>query len=257
MDGNQDITDFNFYTVRENDLTNRFPAYVNGYGQWIEFVNNLPNASDAVLEDPAVKIEDFQFKPPTTVHKIDCPRVFISHKQGDEHFAIRTAELAVQERLFYWLDVFDPILQSITPGKNGASINSHLVYLSPLQLSLLTAAIIEMALINCTHVIALITEKSRPSRWIPYEYGRAKNSPTIVGDTACWVSPKIDRKDIAEYMLLGRINDTDRAVKHWFNYEYYEFAMRKIKIPGKICNGGARQWTAANIKLESLPDDLS
>ena len=223
MDANQDIADYNCYDV---------------------------------FEDPAAKIEDFQFKPPSVLNKIDCPRVFISHKQGDEHFAIRTAELAVQEHFFYWLDVLDPFLKLISPGKKGVLINSRWIPLSPLQISLLTAAIVEVALINCTHVIALITEKSRPSRWIPYEYGRAKNSPTIVGDTACWVSPKVSRTDIVEYMLLGTINDTDANVKNWFKYQCYEYMKRKITIPGRICYGGTRQWTAANIKLEDLPDDL-
>lgn len=124
MDGNQDVEDYNCYEFRNTDLNIKFPAYANGYNQWIQFVNNLPDASAAVLEDPAGRIEDFQFKLPTAFHKIDCPRVFISHKQGDEHFAIRAAELALQENFHYWLDVLDPLLKLISPDKEGVVINS-------------------------------------------------------------------------------------------------------------------------------------
>jgi hypothetical protein len=55
--------------------------------------------------------------------------------------------------------------------------------LSPFQ----TACVIEMALLNCTHVVALVTPESVPSRWIPYEYGNVKEPTPYLLNPVCWL----------------------------------------------------------------------
>lgn len=249
MEDNPNIIDYDWFEFIGKDLKDRFPSDVNGYEQWVHFVENLPFAENA-LQDSAVRIKDYEFKPPApgVIRPINCPRVFISHKQEDQNFALRIAELAVQAKFYYWLDVLDPFLNIINSKK--VFINSKSIKLSPVLEALLIAAVVEMALINCTHILAAITIRSRPSRWIPYEYGRVKNSPTIVSDTACWVSPKIKKSDIAEYMLLGVVNYTDREVGLWLKNEYFRFP----KNSGQICKGSNRQWANTNVELEKLPD---
>jgi hypothetical protein len=252
MADNSDIIDYDWFNFIEDDLKYRFPSDVNGFEQWVQFVENLPFAEIA-LQDSAVRIKDYEFNTnrATIVRPINCPRVFISHKQEDRNFALRIAELAVQAKFYYWLDILDPFLKLISSKK--VVINSKLVQLSPLHEALLMAAVVEMALINCTHVLAAITIRSHPSRWIPYEYGRAKNSSTIVSDAACWVSPKVNKSDIAEYMLLGNVKFTDHEVGLWLKNEYFSFS----KKTGQICKGGKRQWSESNVELEKLPDELS
>lgn len=249
MENNPNILDYDWLEFNEKDLKFRFPNNVNGYEQWVRFVENLPLAETA-LQDTAVRIKEFEFKPPplSSIHPINCPRVFISHKQEDKNYALRIAELAVQAKFYYWLDVVDPFLNIINSKK--VVINSIPIILSPKQEALLIAAIVEMALINCTHVLAAITVKSRSSRWIPYEYGRVKNSPTIVSDATCWVSPKVDKSDIAEYMLLGIVKYTDHEVGLWLKNEHFRFP----KKSGQICKGGNRHWADASVELEKLLD---
>jgi len=81
----------------------------------------------------------------------------------DYGYAERIAWLASEHGWDYWLDVHDPGL---------TVINSRL--LSPQSQALAVALIIEVALLNCTHVLATITDNSPGSAWIPYEYGRVQ-----------------------------------------------------------------------------------
>jgi hypothetical protein len=76
------------------------------------------------------------------------PRVFVSHRMADVPYAERIAWLASRKAgLEYWLDMRDPVLRLasavLAPG--------HPVY------AITVAAIIEMAILNYTHVIAAHT----------------------------------------------------------------------------------------------------
>jgi len=72
------------------------------------------------------------------------PRIFVSHRLADVPYAERIAWLASRKAgLEYWLDVHDPCCVSRARPSAG-----HPVY------AITVAATIEMALLNCTHVIA-------------------------------------------------------------------------------------------------------
>jgi hypothetical protein len=90
-------------------------------------------------------------------------RVFVSHQRADVPFAELIADLASKHGFEYWLDVHGPLLQL-----------ANQTVLPPAVRSILIAAIIEMALLNCTDLISVQTRKARLSRWVPYEFGRAK-----------------------------------------------------------------------------------
>ena len=82
-------------------------------------------------------------------------RVFISHKKENRDEALRVAWLANQARHHFWLDILDPTLRG--------------TLLNPIQ----TACVIEMGLLNCSHIIALITPKrlfSNSRRVIPNSF---------------------------------------------------------------------------------------
>jgi hypothetical protein len=90
------------------------------------------------------------------------PCVFISHQRSDAHRGEWVACLTDHHGIDYWLDIHDPTLIFV----NGSSMSS------PVR-SLLIAAVIEIALLNSTHVIALHTGNSLASRRVPYEFARA------------------------------------------------------------------------------------
>src|SRR5277367_1711016 len=66
------------------------------------------------------------------------------------------------------------------------------------------ASVIEIGLLNCSHVIALITPNTKGTLWIPYEYGRVKEPPPLSLGAACWVHR--DYNDgLPEYLHLGPV----------------------------------------------------
>ncbi len=93
--------------------------------------------------------------------KSNRPRVFVSYKKDDYKEAKDVVEEAERADFDYWLDVEDPILNAI--GN-----------LSGPQHSIAIASVIEVALLNCSHVVAIITDQTRGSMWVPYEYSRIK-----------------------------------------------------------------------------------
>ena len=134
------------------------------------------------------------------------PRVFVSHRQIDAAFAEQIAWQATQAGKDYWLDLHDATLrvanQTISP--------------SDPRYALIIAAIIEIALLNCTHVIATHTPNSLGSKWIPYELARAKGRQVISNQAAGWFHQSIvDPATEGEYVVLARICRSRQHVDAW------------------------------------------
>ena len=87
------------------------------------------------------------------------PCVFVSHRRSDGALARRVAFLACKEGFDFWLDVVDPNLYSVT----GVTLSSEGAKAAAI------AAIIEMALLNSTHVVAVMTANTKGSEWVPYQ----------------------------------------------------------------------------------------
>ena len=131
-------------------------------------------------------------------------RLFISHRQKDVKLAERVACIAQEHGYAYWLDVHDPTLSALTGGSA--------VRLPAPALAVLIAAIIEMALLNCTHVIALRSVNAKGSDWIPYEFGRVKTRSLWSLQASNWIG-----KGVAppEYAYLAPILPNESAIRLW------------------------------------------
>lgn len=137
-----------------------------------------------------------------------CPRLFVSHRQSDGLYALRVAQIAEQLDFAYWVDILDPLLRLMTYSK------------IPRQLGpLLTACVIEMAIINCTHLIACMTPQTRGSLWQPYEYGRKADIPHNSVKASAWLHPDLSSFDFPEYMLLGEVTRNETDVANWLKRE--------------------------------------
>jgi len=137
--------------------------------------------------------------------------VFVSHRQVDRDWALRVAFLAVNEGFDFWLDVLDPNLQALERQRWRG--------LTAQQKAVAIALIIEMALLNSTHIIALVTPNSRGSLWIPYEYGRAKEVPPLSLQAGCWKHPKTPDNDFPEYLHLGVTTCTEDEIRNWLRHQ--------------------------------------
>jgi len=120
----------------------------------------------------------------------DQKRVFISHKKKDKDIALALAKKLDRKGIAYWLDVLDPQLIQLNQSSSR-------------QKAVAIANIIELALLNCTDVVAIITNHSSTSQWIPYEYGRVKE-PKLQVENAYALTHNLTYK-LPEYMYLGNV----------------------------------------------------
>jgi len=174
------------------------------------------------LSDPVTALAEFLEKTRTLERPCGKKRVFISHRRDVAPWAERVAWLASRRAgLDYWLDVHDPVLRWATAA---------LPPTDP-RYAAAIAAIIEMALLNCTHAIALHTPRPAPttplppgqpappwipSQWIPYEIGRAKSRKVFSGQLAGWFHPAVSPPEVrGEYVLLADTRFSDPGVESW------------------------------------------
>ncbi len=128
------------------------------------------------------------------LRRFKIKRVFISHRQNDKDKALEIADFLEKHGINYWVDALDPELSN--SGNTAVQI----------------ANIIELALLNCSHVLVLMTNNSYGSNWIPYEYGRVKERSLKVKNAIAYTH-RLSRS-LPEYMELGVvINDESKILK--------------------------------------------
>lgn len=160
----------------------RFPTNVRGHTLWRQYLSERPSDLKGLTEE-IVKTRQAMAGP-------SRPCVFVSHRQADATQAVRIAYLACHVGFDYWLDVLDPTL---TAGSSAISTSE--------KAAAATAAVIEMALLNSSHVLAVITPNTKGSQWVPYEYGRVKAPQAVSLQAACWVD-RTTSVGLPEYLHL-------------------------------------------------------
>ena len=224
------MSNYNYYRQYDRLLLNRFNT-IEGFGEgyrvlglaeWRRYVGMLGEYRERILEEIPAAYAETPRTPEAWILLIlrqrlralrplapanPCPRLFISHRRSDKNYALRVASLASQSHFAWWVDVLDPHLNALP------------LIPPPLQ-PLLTACIIEMALLNCTHVIALMTPNSPGSAWIPYEYGRVKDTAVVSINAAAWLHPGLGRRKLPDYMLLGETTTSETQIRQWLDREY-------------------------------------
>lgn len=162
---------------------------------------------------------------------LKCPRVFVSHRRKDTTEAMRIAWLASGAGFQFWIDLLDPNLQ-YAAGPGALS--------QPQAQAVLVASIIELALLNCSHVMAALTENSRGSLWIPYEYGRIKRKGRVRSrNAAVWLKSPFDPADDPEYTALCVRTSTEPEISQWFMTELLAWQTQTRSCPG----GAGGDWT--------------
>ena len=174
-----------------------------------------------------------------------CPRIFVSHRQPDDKEALRIAWLAKQEGWGYWLDLVD-----LNASSQLAALQNWLgAPPNALQKSIFTAALIEMGLLNCTHVIAVMTGNTKGSQWVPYEYGRVKEAtPLAMNAASWWDSTTLKFNQLPEYLFLAPILENELQIRGWLKGQLFALksSNRYLRCPG----------TAGSWHLKTPPDEL-
>jgi hypothetical protein len=213
------MPDYDWFAFTDRPPSERFPEWTFGYALWREFGRGVPETLPRLLDDLIRSRGGAKWGQ----EALTCPRVFISHRQADRVRALEIAKIAEQEGFQYWLDVLEPAL---LPGNR-----TH----SGREASLEIATIIEMALLNCTHVLAVMTPLTEGSRWVPYEYGRVKDSSSHSSTAGCWIDSRLQSHALAEYLLLGIQTRNDQEIAQWLRDE---LAAWRSSHPGCTSNAG-------------------
>ncbi|WP_048035448.1 toll/interleukin-1 receptor domain-containing protein [Brevibacillus brevis] len=118
-------------------------------------------------------------------------KIFISHKQEDCDTAIRIANYLLLHNIDYYLDVLDKQLSG-----SGDNLTNHL----------------RNKLSECSHLIAVLSENTKLSWWVPFEIGLATEKEYPISSFVTF--PKQDQ--IPEYLwkwpLLKSKNDLDQYI---------------------------------------------
>lgn len=208
------MINYDSYEYIEFDWINRFPEEAEGLTLWRTFL------SEPISEFP---------RPEQRPMQITTPRVFVSYKSQNREYALRIAYLSNEEGFNYWLDVLDPVLKRVT--------QQHSV-LTPEQKAFAIAAIIEMALLNSSHVIASITPLTWDSRWVPYEFGRIKDDFVLAHQASSWIAPN-QQTNLPEYLNLCPQSFSESDIRSWLKNERNIWENKNgIKLPRP-----ATKWT--------------
>jgi hypothetical protein len=252
-----DDDDYRWFEFVDRPLTERFPfgrPWLAGASAWAEGVGTLRDPNPASAHRWLQQIR----QAPKKKQAATCPRVFVSHRQSDDKQALRIAWLAQDEGWGYWLDLVD--LNPSSTQQPNASPNRQLDALEKwlggppthLQKSIFTAAVIEMGLLNCTHVIAAMTHNTRGSQWVPYEYGRVKEAtPVAMNAASWWDSTTLKINQLPEYLHLAPVLEKENAIRGWLQYQ---MGQMKTKNQYPNCPGTPRDdWPQHILKPEPLP----
>ena len=211
------MDDYRWFEFQHLPMIARFPGnltWLLGVQEWETGMRQFPFVSrtDAYQWLNAIRLVARVRQTPL------CPRVFVSHRQLDEKPARRIAWLSWCEGFDYWIDVID-----LDPQRNQQVVQLEKTLgreLTGFEKAVLTAAIIEMALLNCTHVLAVMTNNTAGSQWVPYEYGRVKDTTLSPPQAACWHDhTTLPRSDLSEYLHLAEVLDNERGIRSWLQRE--------------------------------------
>jgi len=201
------MIDFDWSNTRAAPLEERYPAdwegseAIIGLRFWKDFVSMHPEAwSPEFLQSLLPRHPPFSAKRST----IGNCRVFISHSRHDLDKAQDIARIVRHVGWNYWLDVEDPNLRMVNATISQGSM----------KYALAVAAIIEFALLNCTHVISVLTDKTLKSTWVPYEFGRVKPRKPSAPAALCRAYPGNGSFKIPDYYVLNPICTDNRLLEH-------------------------------------------
>jgi hypothetical protein len=210
----------------EDSFANRFPEWALGRDIWQAWLEQgrWAEEPEEALDQLIDRLREAFPNPQPR-----CPRVFVSHRHHDAAEALRIAWLANQSGFEFWLDLLDPQLHWLTATESAAQ---------PAYFTLI-ASIIEIALLNCTHVIAVLSDHTRGTLWVPYEYGRIKERKIHSKRAAVWLHRNILQNDIPEYTVLGVTTRLEREISVWLNTGLLTWC----KSTKDCCDGAGNDWS--------------
>ena len=144
-------------------------------------------------------------------------RVFVSHKREDEAIAVMVANRLAAQRVAPYLDTLDPVIVA----KTGDELVEHL----------------RAAMSLCTHLMAVVSENTKKSWWVPWEIGVAteKDFPLSTYAGGDCELPDYLRK----WPYLRRVADIDAWVEASRKANANVASQRYLKEQASVVQGRA------------------
>lgn len=128
-------------------------------------------------------------------------RLYIAYHQADIVEAKRLAHLANTLGMAYWLDAYDSLRHE--PGMPQQALAGTL-----------TAASIEMGLLNCSHAVVVARVPGSGIDWGAYQVARAREHVRLAGGHALWLDSHDTGFDLAG---LSEVLHGDQALWRWLH----------------------------------------
>lgn len=145
--------------------------------------------------------------------------VFISHKSEDIEAAKALSEIITSKGIDVYLDINDSGLQSATRENDAKKIVNC----------------IEKALSVSSHILVLVTSKTKQSWWVPYEIGYSKKGEKQIAS--------ILLKDVADFpdflqieKKLRGLNDLQNYIREINPNQYFEESVSESLLMEKLEN---------------------
>jgi len=144
-------------------------------------------------------------------------RVFISHRQADKAIALIVAHYFEFIGLFYYLDEKDQVL--IEMKSKGMSDDKALV------------ESIDRGINHSTYILAILSERTMGSWWVPYEIGNARAKGCGI---AHLLLPSIKPKMVPEYLRI--------YPQIWTAEELFAWGKKLSIWPGPVVHKSYLEW---------------
>lgn len=126
------------------------------------------------------------------------PVVFLSHKSEDKEFVEQIGKYIMNAGIDIYLDKYDFELQKATEKQDCKKVTEC----------------IQEGIAKCTHLLCIISNKTKNSWWVPYEIGYGKKSDKNIA-TLC--KSDIRSIDVPEYLkiekIIEKIDELNKFIK--------------------------------------------
>ena len=201
------------------DWRNRYPPWCNGREAWLSQEIERDSWITPKLPWPLELLQRLQGGGGSHPR----PRVFVSHRQCDQLYAERIAYLADKAGFNFWLDVVNLPLPPVVATMPAIAV----------------ALLIEMALLNCSHIVAVYTDATPGSTWVPYEYGRVKE-PVLSSTKCCaWLYINSASTMQPEWLELNHKCEHEPPLVRWLDSEFSVWCKKYPSCP----TGPAGNWS--------------
>lgn len=175
--------------------------------------------------------ESYKFSKSYASAQPEKPCIFLSHISIDKDAAIQIGDyINKYSDIDVYLDIYDEALQIAVAENDAAKITQN----------------IERGITASTHVMCLISEKTRNSWWVPYELGFGKKSSKPLS------SLKLkNTRDMPAYLEISKIIKGTKSLNEYL--ESIENSFNQRNITANLQNSLIKS-TAANHPLDNYLD---